>query len=69
LHRFTKLLRRDAQVTGESVRALFEHELADEIGGELTERDRLVVYPCPGVGSRPPQKRSRRDAQELQRAQ
>ena len=43
-HRFTKLLRRDAQVTGATVRALFDHELADEIGGELTERDRLLVY-------------------------
>jgi hypothetical protein len=43
-HRFTKVLRRDAQVTGASVRALFAPELADEIGGELTERDRLLVY-------------------------
>jgi uncharacterized caspase-like protein len=43
-HRFTKVLRRDAQVTGASIRALFEHELADEIGGALTEQDRLLVY-------------------------
>src|SRR5262245_26108698 len=43
-HGFTSLVRRDAEVTCERVRALFSHELASHAGGELTERDRLLVY-------------------------
>jgi YD repeat-containing protein len=43
-HDFTTLIRRDAEVTADRVRALFERELGELRGGPLTERDRLVVY-------------------------
>jgi hypothetical protein len=43
-HGFTTLVRRDTEVTCASVRALFDRDLAARIGGELTERDRLLVY-------------------------
>lgn len=43
-HGFTTVLRRDAEVTNNSVRALFEHELQALLGGPLGERDRLLVY-------------------------
>jgi YD repeat-containing protein len=43
-HGFKKVLRCDAEVTGERVRALFKGKLRDELGGELVARDRLLVY-------------------------
>lgn len=43
-HAYTALLRRDAEVTGPSVRTLLGPDLAAQLGGELTERDRLLVY-------------------------
>jgi uncharacterized caspase-like protein/energy-coupling factor transporter ATP-binding protein EcfA2 len=43
-HGFTQVLRRNAEVTVESVRALFKGGLRDELGSVLGERDRLLVY-------------------------
>jgi uncharacterized caspase-like protein len=43
-HGFTKLLRCDAEVTSERVRAILQRGFRDELRGALTERDRLLIY-------------------------
>jgi uncharacterized caspase-like protein len=43
-HGFTKILLRDGEVTRERVRSLLSTKLRDELGSELGERDRLLLY-------------------------
>src|SRR5689334_14555636 len=43
-HGFMQVLRRDAEVTREGVRALLRCGLRDQLGRTLSKRDRLLVY-------------------------